>query len=274
MNLRITVLVENTAGRVNVLGEHGLSLWIEAAGRSFLMDTGQGGALAANAAQLGVDLARAEAIVLSHGHYDHTGGLVPALDPSRRTRVYAHRAAFGSKFVRHGGTTRDIAIPATCKEVIRQRADVTWVEGPVDLGGGLRLTGPVPRVTDYEDTGGAFFTDAACTQPDALVDDQAAFLETDAGTAVMLGCAHSGVINTLRYVQSLTGGRRIHTVLGGMHLGSASPERMERTVAELRKMNVERLMPCHCTGLAATVRLWSELPGRCVVCAAGTVFEC
>ena len=199
---------------------------------------------------------------------------MPALDPSRRTRVYAHRAAFGTKFVRHGGTTRDIAMPAACREAITQRADVTWVEGPVDLGGGLRLTGPVPRVTDYEDTGGAFFTDAACTQPDALVDDQAAFLETDAGTVVMLGCAHSGVINTLRYVQSLTGGRRIHTVLGGMHLGSVSPERMERTVAELRKMNVERLMPCHCTGLAATVRLWSELPGRCAACAAGTVVEC
>jgi len=126
-------------------------------------------------------------------------------------------------------------------------------------------------VAEFEDTGGAFFKDRSCAEPDDLVDDQVAFLETEAGTVVILGCAHAGVINTLRHIQSLTNGRPIHIVIGGMHLLNASSERMDNTVAELRRLDVQHLLPCHCTGLAAMARLWNEFPGRCTACPVGTV---
>jgi len=271
---RITVLVENTAGRQGLLGEHGLSFWIERNGKRFLFDTGQGMVLHGNARQLGIRLKEADAVLLSHGHYDHTGGLSEALPTARRTPVYAHPAAFEPKYARAGrGEARDIGVPSLGAQRVRESAELHWVEDATAVCEGLHLTGPVPRATDFEDTGGPFFTDPACTRPDDLPDDQAAFVETAAGTVVVLGCAHAGVINTLRHIRTLTDGRPLHTVIGGMHLHAASRERMNSTVAELRRLNIQRLLPCHCTGFAAMARLWKEFPGRCTTCPVGTSVE-
>ena len=271
---RITVLVENTAGGRGLLGEHGLSFWIEWDGKRFLFDTGQGHVLLKNARRLGIGLDHMDVVVLSHGHYDHAGGLGDVLRSSRATTVYAHPAAFDAKYARNlDGSARDVGMPGLDEEMIRDMAELVLVEGPTELCCGLHLTGPVPRTTDFEDTGGAFFKDRACVEPDPLVDDQAAFIETQAGTVVILGCAHAGVINTLRHVQSLTGNRPVHTVIGGMHLLHASPERMDKTVGELRRLDVQRLLPCHCTGFEAAARMWSEFPGRCASCPVGSVVD-
>jgi len=273
-DVQITVLVENTAGGRDLLAEHGVSFWIELGGKRFLFDTGQGNVLMANARRLGIRLEQVDAIALSHGHYDHTGGLGDALRNSRATTVYAHPAAFEPKFAQYpDGTARDIGIPTLDERMVRDMAELVLVEKPTEICDGLRLTGPVPRATEFEDTGGAFFRDKGCTERDQLIDDQAAFIETPAGTVVILGCAHAGVINTLRYVQTLTGNSPIHTVIGGMHLLHASPERMEKTLAELHRMDVQRLLPCHCTGFAAMARLWNEFPGRCAACPVGTAVE-
>lgn len=271
---RITVLVENTAGGRGLLGEHGLSFWIEVGGKSILFDTGQGNVLLGNAQRLGIRLERLDAVVLSHGHYDHTGGLGDALRAARRATVYVHQAAFSPKYSRTpDGSAREIGMPQMDEQMIRDMADLVLVDGPTEICEGLRLTGPIPHTNGFEDTGGPFFKDRACTEPDPLPDDQAAFIETLAGTVVILGCAHAGLINTLQCIQSLTNGRPIHTVIGGMHLLHASPERMERTVLQLHRMNVQRLLPCHCTGLPAIARLWNEFPGRCAACPVGTVLE-
>jgi 7,8-dihydropterin-6-yl-methyl-4-(beta-D-ribofuranosyl)aminobenzene 5'-phosphate synthase len=135
------------------------------------------------------------------------------------------------------------------------------------------VTGPVPRLTDFEDTGGPFFLDEACTKPDTLEDDQSVFFDTIEGTVVLLGCAHSGVINKLRYIRQLTDNRPIRAVIGGMHLVGASPHRIERTIEELQRIGVERLAPAHCTGMPATVALWNAFPAGCVTCHVGKTFN-
>ncbi|MCD6303332.1 MAG: MBL fold metallo-hydrolase [Planctomycetes bacterium] len=273
-NVRITVLVENTAARRDLLGEHGLAFWIELGSRAVLFDTGQGIALGHNARRLGIDPARAEAVILSHGHYDHTGGLGEVLAGTTSCPVYAHLAALEPKFACSAdGAARDIGIDADIARKLRDSGRFVPVERPARILDDLHVTGPVPRENDFEDTGGPFFADAECTRPDELADDQAVFLETPAGTMVILGCAHAGIINTLRYVRALTGGRPIHTVIGGTHLVSAGERRLAKTVEELRRLDVRRILPCHCTGFAAAARLWSELPGRCSACPAGTVLE-
>jgi 7,8-dihydropterin-6-yl-methyl-4-(beta-D-ribofuranosyl)aminobenzene 5'-phosphate synthase len=274
--IRITVLVENTVTGQGLLAEHGLAFWIEAGSRCILFDTGQGGVLVHNAYRMKFALSRIDTIVLSHGHYDHTGGLADALRGNQPTAIYAHPDALTPKFARNrDGTSRAIGIPDASRQALEQhRGRLVLIEKPTPVANGLTATGPVPRVTDFEDTGGPFFLDAQCENPDPLADDQALFFESTRGTVVLLGCAHAGVINTLRYVRQLTGGRTIHAVLGGMHLVGASPERLERTIDELQRLKIERLGPAHCTGRAATVALWTALPDQCVPCQVATTFEC
>ena len=273
-DVRMTVLVENTAGRLGLLAEHGLSFWIELGSQKVLFDTGQGQVLSGNAHRLAVRLELVDAVILSHGHYDHTGGLGYVLRSGRRPRVYGHPAVFEPKYAGSAdGSGRDIGIPLLSEGDVRKQAELIWTEAPTEVGEGLMLTGPVPRRTDFEDTGGAFFTDKDCAQPDDLVDDQAAFLETSAGTIVILGCAHAGVINTLRHVRTLTEDRPIHAVVGGMHLVRASAERLSRTIEEFRRLGVERLGPAHCTGAAAVVALWNAFPGQVLACHVGSRFE-
>lgn len=273
--VRITVLVENTVYERGLLAEHGLAYWIEVGSQYVLFDTGQGGVLAGNAFRLKAPLSHVDAVVLSHGHFDHTGALAESLRGARSEKIYAHPAALEPKFARNrDGTSREIGIPYPCKQAVQQRRD-QWVltEKPTPVAGGLMVTGTVPRVTDFEDTGGPFFLDAACQAPDPLIDDQAIYFESAEGTVVLLGCAHSGVINTLRYVRELTGGRPIHTVMGGMHLVNASEERLQRTLEELNEMKIGHLGPAHCTGRAATAALWNTLPERCFPCHVGTQVE-
>ncbi len=272
---RVTVLVDNCVQGTDLLAEHGLAFWIEIRGRHLLIDTGQGRVLSHNAQHLGIPLDRLDTVVLSHGHYDHTGGLHQVLQAAPQARVYAHPAVLGGKYGRKDdGTSSDIGMPSPSSAALRERGEeLVWTEGSAEVGGGLFATGEIPCRTDYEDTGGPFFTDGECQQADAILDDQAVFFESRLGTVVLLGCAHAGVINTLQYIRELTDARPIHTVIGGMHLVTASRNRMDRTIEDLRRLDVQRLGPAHCTGVAATAELWNAFPGRCFSCGVGLQIE-
>jgi 7,8-dihydropterin-6-yl-methyl-4-(beta-D-ribofuranosyl)aminobenzene 5'-phosphate synthase len=273
-NLRITVLAENTSRGVDLLAEHGLSLWIEADGRRILFDTGQGKVLRHNASHLEIPLETAETVVISHGHFDHTGGLKEVLDRNDRASVCLHPAAMERKYARlKAPPHRDIGIPGPDEQALRREARcLIWTRGPTKLMDGVHVTGEIPRRTEFEDTGGPFYRDEACTDPDPLVDDQALYVETPAGLVVVLGCAHAGTVNTLDYVAELTGRNRLHAVLGGMHLGRATVPRLEATVAALERYEVQRVGPAHCTGMHATAYLWGQLASKCVECSVGSVF--
>ena len=272
---RITVLVENTASGHDLLAEHGLAFWIEFGHHRVLFDTGQGNVLSGNAHQLGVRLELTDAVILSHGHYDHTGGLPDLLQTRPRPKVYAHPAAFQSKYARNtDGTAGDIGIPSLDESKVREKAhELIWTNGPTEICPGLFVTGEIPRVTDFEDTGGPFFLDEQCHQPDPLIDDQAVFFDSSEGTVVLLGCAHAGVINTLQYIRQLTDNKPTHALMGGMHLMNASRERIHRTVESLEQFGIDLLAPAHCTGAIATTELCTAFANTCMPCAVGTTME-
>jgi 7,8-dihydropterin-6-yl-methyl-4-(beta-D-ribofuranosyl)aminobenzene 5'-phosphate synthase len=241
---------------------------------SLLFDTGQSDLLLQNARVLDVDLSRVRAIALSHGHYDHTGCLEAVRQLAPDAACFAHPAAWAPHFARNpDGTTRDVGMTEPNRRAARafgpQCRDTL---AATEVLPGIFLTGEIPRETDFEDVGGPFVLDEAGAQPDPIADDQALFFDTRDGLVVLLGCAHAGVINTLRHIRRLTRGRPIHTILGGMHLLVASPERMARTVAALRELEVACLGPAHCTGFAAAARLRSEFPQACSACGVGSRF--
>jgi len=130
-DIGITTLVENTASAPELLAEHGLSFWIEYEDKRILFDTGQSDILIQNAKALGVNLAEADAIILSHGHYDHVGGLAAVLDIAAKAKVYLHPAAIEPKFIRKPSGAQSIGMPDPAKKALRGR-DVVWTETPVE----------------------------------------------------------------------------------------------------------------------------------------------
>ncbi|MBW7863513.1 MAG: MBL fold metallo-hydrolase [Candidatus Hydrogenedentes bacterium] len=270
----IVTLVDNTAAVPGLAAEHGLSFHIAANGRRVLFDTGAGGALAGNAAALGIDLDRTDAVVLSHGHYDHSGGAPLLFGRGAPPAFFTHPDSARPRYRRLDAPPhKPIGMPAPAAECLAGMvADITRTTGPELVAEGVWVTGPIPRRTPYEDTGGPFFWDPECTVPDSFPDDQAVWLEAPGGIVVLLGCAHSGVVNTLDYIAELTGARSFQAVIGGMHLANASQERLEATLDTLRRYRPGLVAPCHCTGERATRLMAEAFPGQFRRTGAGSRF--
>lgn len=274
MKASITALVENTANRVGLTAEHGLCFHIETDGGDLLFDTGQGRALLPNADELEVDLGRLDRVVLSHGHFDHTGGLVGLLDRIGEREVLAHADALRPKLAVQKGREREIGLPAPVEELERAGARFVGCAGPVEAIPGVTATGPVPRVTDFEPVSPRFRVRSNGTlAQDEILDDQALVVHTSAGPYVVLGCAHAGLINTLLYASELAGTRQLAGVVGGTHLVDADEARLERTVQELGQFDLAQVAPCHCTGFRGQVALWQAFGDRFALTTVGDRLE-
>lgn len=261
--ITITALVDNMVSRSGVQGEHGLSICVDTPEGAVLWDTGQSELFIENAKKLGISLHRVQHIALSHGHYDHTGGVLGMVSRIPNCTVYAHPGIFTGRFTpdrENPGSSAAIGIPYEKQVIETHCREVKLSREPREIIPGVFLTGEIPRVTGFEDTGGAFFLDAACTKPDPISDDQSLIIETMGGLVVLLGCCHAGLINTL-----LTIGKRWETdefllIAGGMHLMNASADRMNHTVDALREFTIRELCPGYCTGWNAVCTLQSAFP--------------
>jgi 7,8-dihydropterin-6-yl-methyl-4-(beta-D-ribofuranosyl)aminobenzene 5'-phosphate synthase len=248
-SVKITILVDNRA-EDGLVPEHGLSLWIDAGDRKVLFDTGQGSALQLNAASLQVDLRKTDAMVLSHGHFDHTGGVAHVFKTAGPIDTYCHPGVVLPRYSIRDLASRQIQMPGASMVAIDglPQQHLHWVQEPLRISDLIGVTGPIPRETAFEDTGGPFYLDPGGRRADAMDDDLALWIRMDRGLVVCVGCSHAGVVNTLNYILRLNPGSKIRAVVGGMHLLNASEARLDQTIAALRALEPDLLVPCHCTG--------------------------
>lgn len=266
MQCSITTLAENTAGIVNSIGEWGFSALINADGMNILLDTGAGYGILNNAELLGVDLSKIDKLVISHAHFDHTGGLRKVLRKiGKEVEVIAAQDPWAEKYSTRGGQKPQyVGIPYTRVELESLGARFTLTQEPVKITENIMTTGEVPAVTDFERVGEDYLWAKVGDelQVDTFPDDRALIVKTDVGLAVILGCAHRCLINTLYHARNLTGIEEINTVVGGCHLIHSSEERVIKTITALKDLDVKRVGVSHCTGLRAAAMMAAELGDR------------
>lgn len=248
-SVSLTVIIDNKAGP-GLEAEHGLSVWIETPWARILFDTGQSDLLERNARALGVDLSLADAVVLSHGHYDHTGGLAHALRAAPGGALHCHPGVVLPRYAKDGPGLKPVQMPEESRRAVKELdpARMVWTGAPVRLAGEVWLSGPVPRRCGGPGEGWPFFLDPQGARPDPIEDDMCLWIDTPGGLLLVLGCCHSGVRDTLDHVREASGGKRIACVTGGLHLMDSGEEEIAAVARELLSRGVERVAPLHCTG--------------------------
>ncbi|MFC1905193.1 MBL fold metallo-hydrolase [Chloroflexota bacterium] len=276
MTLRITTLCENTVRMGDFLGEWGLSMLVETGEATVLLDAGKGFSAMYNADSLEIDLRKIDKIVLSHGHYDHTGGLREVLRRMKKqVEIIAHPDIWQAKYARREGEPdRYIGIPFQRNELESIGANFNLTTESVRITEHIITTGEIPMITEFERIDAVLFVkEEGIWVPDRLADDQALIVKGEQGLIVILGCAHRGMINTLHHARQLTGVKMIQAVIGGSHLIGASEERLWQTIAALRELNIQRLGLCHCTDLPAISVLAQEFGNKFIFNKAGIVVD-
>ena len=272
-------------GKINAdtfLAEHGLSLLITVYQGSdkhtILFDTGytKVGVLH-NMAQLGVKVEEIEAIVLSHGHMDHTGTLHGILDKISRTiPLVLHPGIFQyPRYTRRPDGAKSIWPRTIVKDDLNEKnVDIIESETPVCLADDMiMVTGEVERTTPFEKgMPNALMEKNGELVQDPILDDQAIVMKLrEKGLVVISGCAHAGIVNTLMFAQKTTGEQKIHAVLGGFHLSGPFFEKFhDPTVDAFKKIDPDVLIPMHCTGWKAIQRFQKEFPESFVLNSVGS----
>ncbi len=276
--MRLTVLVDDSKNqtRSELIAKHGLSFFIELKvdGRTtnLLMDTGPSAdIIIQNAQKLGIDLKKVDLILISHGHYDHTGGLLGVLKYiGRALPVILHPEALKPKFSVKKKRLKKTGIPFRISELQESKGVLNLSRGPSSISPGVWVSGEIKRVSPYDGVKGFKVKEDGKIVEDLMLDDQALFVKVvNKGLVILSGCAHAGLINTIKQAQRLSGLRNIWGVVGGFHLAGASAKKINSTIEELRKAGVKLVMPCHCTGKKAVAKFVEVLGENCQKLATG-----
>ena len=275
MKGKATVLCENCVFRhAGAIAEHGWAVFIETDQGNFLFDTGQGRAIINNAQHFKKELSTIQGIIISHHHYDHTGGLLRVLEKTGKINVYAHPELFKNSYAIDDGKEKNLGIPFRREILESKGAQFKFNTDFREIVPHLMLSGEIPRLTEYEKGSKRFLlkTSEGNIQ-DLLFDDQTLFINTEKGLIIILGCSHSGIINIINHIIERTGQTHIRTIIGGTHLGPTSEETKEKSIQALKKYDIEKIGVSHCTGLETSMQLFKEFGKRFFFCNVGTEIE-
>jgi 7,8-dihydropterin-6-yl-methyl-4-(beta-D-ribofuranosyl)aminobenzene 5'-phosphate synthase len=278
MELKITFLIDNTVYLQNLKAEHGLSIMLEFSKEKILFDCGQSEAVLDNAKNLNINLMDISKIVLSHGHYDHSGGLLSVLKYiNKEINIFAHPAIFGKRYVAKNSLSnidldskRYIGIPDSQKTYEKHGALFNLNSSSVYLSKDIILSGWIPRKNDFEKVEDEFVKEIDINKSDNYIihdevdDDNAIIVNDSDGIIIISGCAHSGIINIVNRAIDLTKKQRIKAIIGGLHLSSRDDYYVNQTISGLKKYDIDLIIPAHCTGLSAMCKLKEAFNEKCV----------
>ncbi len=261
MSVELVILVDNSPAGA-LAAEHGLAVHVSGPGQKVLFDAAATGeALLGNAKALGVDLSTLDAAVISHGHYDHTGGLAAAVQQRPGLPVYVHSGAFDRRWSdKPGRPLKDVSCPHSIERLYQSGAVFHSVTHPEQLEDWLVLSGPIGGPKHGRDVfvvrkGGEMVVDG-------FADEMCLLIRGQAGWAVLTGCCHRGLKNTLRIARLLTHDEPLIAIVGGLHLADNDQAGIQEALDLLAEYSIGDVYPCHCTQPGAVHKLQQALGGR------------
>jgi 7,8-dihydropterin-6-yl-methyl-4-(beta-D-ribofuranosyl)aminobenzene 5'-phosphate synthase len=270
----------------SIHAEHGLAYFVETTigmqTNSCVFDFGLDPCGVINNAQLlGVDIGKADAFILSHGHFDHWTGAAEILTQNigrmtTKAKFYVGEEAFLPRYSRRKGSSEIIDIGQLDRTAIEAcGVEIKEIRDPTQIIPGAYCTGKIERVTEYETIPPNLLVerDGKLESDDFRGEQALFFLLKDKGLIILSGCAHSGIVNTIKQVQKISGVKKIHAIIGGFHLINAEPEIIVNTVSEILAMGPKHVAPAHCTGFEAIVAFSRGMPSEFILNVAGTRYS-
>lgn len=278
MKTKITIMVDNTAGGRGTVGEHGFSAWIERGNEQILFDTGAGNALLTNTKSLKKSLPDIRFLVLSHGHWDHTGGLYQVLAEREQTKIIAHPRIFDERFSyrpqENDPTYRPAGIPFIQEELEQAGAHFHLTTEFYEFLNGLYFSGEIVRPEGWQSADSSLFIKPENNYVlDSVQDDISLLIETDSGPVIVFGCAHAGADTILDHFSTKSGYTSFYAVIGGTHLMRANESRIQAVLETFEKYHVQKIVTTHCTGFPAMAAFYQHFQERFYVSQVGRVFE-
>ncbi len=262
--MKLSILA-NDKSKPGYLAEHGLSVYVNLPFAKILFDTGFTRVFLDNARKMGIDLNIIDYIVLSHGHYDHTGGLLYMPPVKNIDSIIVHKDALIPKYAMEN-PIRYNGIPFDFNEIGWIESKSIFVERLYEITSGVYVLGNIPHQNKQD----KYYVDG---KPDDFHDEMILIVESAKGLNILMGCSHYGVIEGINAVRSHFPGKKILNVLAGMHLGSKEVSEIKVIADYLETLELERLIPLHCTGEAAMQFFKQKFKEKCLLLEAGDEIE-